>query len=869
MDTEAARKQQAADDVMAEHRTATKDDLRAKISDEIARRDRQVELMPSAQRARYPKLKENADLAARFAKVKTTQQLEQMADELFATPHLEAAENWRTHAEKLRPAVTPNVESEPWFQASLAKYKQHIETPLQSAALASGVEASTLRKPQLAYAKLTTTKALDDFDIRRALDVAGVTDVNELQRRPKLLRKLAGEHPALRDYFAQHAEAPRQGPIQADVGPQAGVRGPRAQKAGSANRATGTGEEYSTDLTRVLKLDATEKIRKGRNNDVLRAVSNAGRRLEPGEAPRPGYRSIAFDDKAGIVGEDGVNRFEVTPEVHTAVTKYHTGTQRPGAAYRGLRKASDFATRLQISGMPVEATSHANTEVSIVAKVPGEKGFVNKALALNPVPLPYAVKGDGKFFGGYGPIIGNGSKMAAAREMNAIDFTHPDTRALESRLADIGAMRIEQPHGGWMNSAHHWLFGPEGVDARARLVLARRYLQRVPNASDAALREFVNGKVGNYIPQNAAELPNFMAKGSILSPFARFQTARIPTAIKTTFGESGLPAKNAGQKALDVAKVMYRGPLGLPIGAAAATYLLTGKKQSDNEAGHALDIRTGLYATPGGIRHLNDQQADLLGDKAKPLYVPAGVVDPIAYAGLRATGARAAFFAPEVPQSNAFAEAVRDAANVGLGMAGPGVRLGMTAINGTVPYIQQDGTFLRTAHRRFNKNSEVGGRVAKAGLSSNPALHALSTDVGRRGPLARRSARGRWQDVRRRRESRCTRSGVHVPRLPAADDWRAHERAERGRAGDPRLRRDADGVQAGGEARGRPHRAARDHRGCAQGCGERGYRPRCGRGRDPEGNRRRHRRCERQAAEEGGASSGQGAAVRRRYAMKP
>jgi hypothetical protein len=148
MDTEAARKQQAAEDVMAEHKAMPKDDLRAKISDEIARRDRQVELMPSAQRARYPKLKENADLAARFAKVKTTQQLEQMADELFATPHLEAAENWRAHAEKLRPAVTPNVESEPWFQASLAKYKQHIETPLQSAALASG--RGSVHAPQAA-----------------------------------------------------------------------------------------------------------------------------------------------------------------------------------------------------------------------------------------------------------------------------------------------------------------------------------------------------------------------------------------------------------------------------------------------------------------------------------------------------------------------------------------------------------------------------------------------------------------------------------------------------------------------------------------------------------------------------------------------
>jgi hypothetical protein len=75
------------------------------------------------------------------------------------------------------------------------------------------------------------------------------------------------------------------------------------------------------------------------------------------------------------------------------------------------------------------------------------------------------------------------------------------------------------------------------------LVLARKYLKANPQATDAALREFVTGKLGNYISENAGALPNFMAKGSVLSPFARFQAARIPTSIKTTLGQSGLPRR--------------------------------------------------------------------------------------------------------------------------------------------------------------------------------------------------------------------------------------------------------------------------------------------------------------------------------------
>jgi hypothetical protein len=66
-------------------------------------------------------------------------------------------------------------------------------------------------------------------------------------------------------------------------------------------------------------------------------------------------------------------------------------------------------------------------------------------------------------------------------------------------------------------------------------------------------------------------------------------------------------------------------------------------------------------------------------------------------------------------------------------MAGPGVRVAQTTVTGTVPYLQRDNTFLRTAPRRFNKNAEKLSQVFKAGAQANPALHALSATSGDAG----------------------------------------------------------------------------------------------------------------------------------------
>lgn len=662
----------------------------------------------------------------------------QTSDPVGAAELSQAAQNFETHAKALEPRVPQGIDQEPWFQQALGTYKQQVEGPLTQDAIASGVDPNSLRQPQSAYVRLASESRLDDAEIRKALDVAGVSDPSELKQRPKLLRKLIGENPALKRYFVKNASGARQGPLAANAGYPGEPRptfGQRTGVTGSSKMAQGTAQSYATDVGRIVGFDAPDKAVKAARNQIFAEVAKVGRELGPDEAPTFGKKVLAFDDKKGLAtGDEGIHRFEVTPEVADAVRKFLGPKPQPSAAMRSFKGAADLATRAQIAGMPVEATSHANTLASIVGSIPGEKDVTGKVVAAVP---------------------GAGGKLAAIREMKGIDFGNPEIQALENRLADIGALRPDVERGGLINTSHHWLFGPEGIDVRGRLVLARKYLARNPQATDAELREFITSKLGNYISENAGALPNFLAKGSVLSPFARFQTARIPTAIKTTVGVSGLPSRSVARRIGTVANTLYRGPVGYAIGAELANRALSGHSTKDNEAGHPFDIETGLYAVPGGIKRMSSDEAKAkYGDKAVKLYIPAATLNPVFYAGARALGIKAGV-QHAIPQKDEdgnvvqapgyLGDAARDAENVVLGMAGPAVRGGMTALTGTQPYLQRDNTFLRVAPREPDKTQEMAEQWKAALGLANPAAAAF-TDPG--GDASRRLSGAMAQDAK-------------------------------------------------------------------------------------------------------------------------
>jgi hypothetical protein len=659
--------------------------------------------------------------------VRTAKAVRQQADRKWNewTEAKRVAQNFEAHAAQLAPRIPAGVEREPWFTAALEKYKRTIEAPLQADALAAGVDPRSLRQPATAYVRLASEQRLDDAEIRQALQAAGVSEPGELAPRSRLGRALIGENPALARYFARNAPGPRQGPLAPGAGASTAPRlGPmrRTAATGSATQATGSAQSYATDLDRIVQMDSHDKAVKAARNRVWEAATKVGRPLEEGESAAPGTKVLSFTDTNGLAtGETGVHRLEVSPAVYDAVTRFHEGLEGmpASAAKRFVRGAGSVATRAQISGMPVEATSHMNTLASIVASVPGEKDLAGKALAAVP---------------------GQGAKVAAIREMLTLDFTDPATRALENRLADAGALRIETHHGGLINTSHHALFGPEGVDARGRLVLARKLLDRKPDATNEELREFITGKLGNYIKENSGAVTNALQESGI-SAFARFQAARIPTSIKAAVGESGLPATSAAQRAGDIAATLYRGPVGHVLGANAMNYALTGHSTFTNEKGHDLDVDTGLYAVDGAIKHLSPAEAQQLGDRAAPLYIPGGTLNPVAVGGLRSSGLRALLLSDR-GTSGRVADAIRDYTNTGLGVMSPVGRFLFTALTGKVPYVARGGDFMKTVDAGFNKDREQGRRLGAALAQANPAVHAYAETGGGGRTLGQALAHG-------------------------------------------------------------------------------------------------------------------------------
>jgi hypothetical protein len=87
--------------------------------------------------------------------------------------------------------------------------------------------------------------------------------------------------------------------------------------------------------------------------------------------------------------------------------------------------------------------------------------------------------------------------------------------------------------------------------------------------------------------------------------------------------------------------------------------VITGHSTFSNEKGHDLDVDTGLYAVDGTIKHLSPEEAQQLGDKAAPLYIPGGTLNPVAVGGLRSSGLRALLLSDRGTSGRA-ADAVRD-----------------------------------------------------------------------------------------------------------------------------------------------------------------------------------------------------------------
>ena len=636
-----------------------------------------------------------------------------------------------TQGSKIKAEQLPGdgVYNEPWFTGALEKHNQFVKPVLDKAAVASGVDPANFLEPETAYVRMYSRERALDSELTQAKNLAAKKGADWTQRSP-LRNTLLGRPQELSDFSGG---APPQGPQQADYAPGTGggLSRPGAMRSGSAKQATGSADDYLTDYNTIISKDAQEKVVRGKINNVYKEVQNSGGRiLGPGERPNADAGEVLFTGRRmmdPVTGEMKEVPMAVPLELRSALESFEKKMAGSSDDYSAAwKRFGNIATRTQISGMPVEATSHALRTMGHVASNPGNADAVGDALSLIPAVGP---------------------KAAATREIAGVDFKNPKTLALQDRLAEAGALRVEKgdlpgadtfaDRGGALQWGHHALFGPEGVDRRARLVLADKLLRRNPNATNADLRKYINGQLGNYVPENAGALTNFMQQSG-LSAFGRFQASSIPASIRRLVGVSDLPSTGVAQKLGDVASTLWRGPLGYYAGGNAANMAMTGHPMWENEKGHGLDVATGYAAGPGGFV----EDPSMAGSRHKaPLYLPGAALDPVVMRGARATGLRQ--FVPQVSTSTApggqAGDAIRDVINTAAGTLSPAARAVSVMLTGTTPYVQSDGTMYRISDPQFDKGflGTTMQRAKDALGRGNPALESFEAPSGMTQALAK------------------------------------------------------------------------------------------------------------------------------------
>lgn len=506
--------------------------------------------------------------------------------------------------------------------------------------------------------------------------------------------------------------------------PMVGVPGRGTSRTGSAKMATGGAASYETDLPTILQADLPEKAARASRNAAYQLAGSSGRVLGRGERPAEGMGLLGFDDRGQMIpdAKTAPVRVEVTPEVVNAFRHFHR-MMEPGPttpAGRGLRWLGQKATSVQLTGVPGIAVGHMNSLASSLGSVPTTEDVAGSLAKAVP---------------------GVGGKAEAIREMMGVDFNDPAVQAVETRLARIGALRPQLGETPAWDVAHRALFGPTGADPRARIILAQRYLAREPDASDAALREFVTSIAGNYVRANQGSLPRFIGaslEGTGLNPFANYGAARIPFSIRSGLGlQTGLPAHSVAQRLSDATSTLWQGPVGAFVLTAVAGKMLSGHWPTQNEPGHFLDLDTGLTAVPGRIRAR--QPGDDQDPNASPIYIPLSTLNQVAATATRATGLRNLLptgqgQGPPVHLSagERAGSAAIDVGNTALGFAagGPFSKAVAVAATGHEPYMTRGGRFLRVSPNELTTGGQILGNLRSAARQMNPAIGALTSTGG-------------------------------------------------------------------------------------------------------------------------------------------
>ncbi|HEY6021084.1 MAG TPA: hypothetical protein VIY48_14600, partial [Candidatus Paceibacterota bacterium] len=229
------------------------------------------------------------------------------------------------------------------------------------------------------------------------------------------------------------------------------------------------------------------------------------------------------------------------------------------------------------------------------------------------------------------------------------------------------------------------LYGPKGIDMRARLVMLDAIRTAKPNASIAEIRQFVN-RMGNYQFQLESRLAR-RVKGSGLAPFYTAGSTMIRNGFMAWgMGKQMPTATRSMALRYAVAQQLSGGAAGL-----LATWALAYKAYHDKWPWQDKNAR--LFKMPLKPEDFPEAQKALFGKKTSknsgPAYVDFLFFNPAVGRGVGAL-ARGAF---ETKQAGGTAgqvqeRMIKEGINVALHpLAGPAVNVGAAAVFGAKPYV--------------------------------------------------------------------------------------------------------------------------------------------------------------------------------------
>lgn len=386
--------------------------------------------------------------------------------------------------------------------------------------------------------------------------------------------------------------------------------GARTKTARAAQHAKGTALDYELDWQTLLASDARDKFQAAATNRFLRGTHARGREIPPGAVTRPGEIRVTFPDPANVIPDQGPKITVGLPKpLGQAFGHVDKKLARKGAPTSDLgalaRAVDNVAGRMVFTLNPAALLSHARNMSAALASVPeaGPWGWLKAATGLGP----------------------GAKQLRGLSELMVLDLRTPEARGVKMRLASVGALRplessyaflegkLARAKADFATRVRNRLspgqlaqvqklsvFGENGIDERARVGLALKYLKQAPTATDAELGHYVNRLAANYT-RGLGGVAIDGLQSAKLSMFARIQTAKLGLGARTALGHSLLPSHSAPQAAELWVKQLMLGPWGNKAGLAAviaaASLLLA--KHLTQAPGKENDIPTGQVDDQG------------------------------------------------------------------------------------------------------------------------------------------------------------------------------------------------------------------------------------------------------------------------------